>query len=315
MDFSGYSGHGYLLIAGLILVGGGFLIISLIVNARVASSARQEERHREKLFEYYRNTFSQLGVILIGIGVSLFIFFFQQNYQDQRKREAEIQQVLAKIGLRIGRAIPLVESLNELDGLLDDGGPYVKPEEGGANRAVTARGPDLARQVRDVLLIERDIDLEAFENLNFSRDFEASFVVNELDPDLWLNIARDESDIDYATDQLTMDFKDLHDALGGDPVETALADPEKEPKIKAEMLDIFYDADLLRHRSRQLLGRACWFFATGPEFLALRPIDELEAEYASHKEWLDHAARIYAASAAGQEDCFKILRYRQSSPD
>ncbi|WP_245499110.1 hypothetical protein [Mesorhizobium sp. M1A.F.Ca.ET.072.01.1.1] len=79
MDFS--AGHGYLLIGGLILVGAGLLIISLIVNLRVAHSVREELRHREKLLEYYRNIFSQLGVILIGIGVSLFIFFFQQIYK------------------------------------------------------------------------------------------------------------------------------------------------------------------------------------------------------------------------------------------
>ncbi|TIT80444.1 MAG: hypothetical protein E5W45_04810, partial [Mesorhizobium sp.] len=84
MDFG--AGHGYLLIGGLILVGAGLLILSLIVNLRVAHSVREDVRHREKLLEYYRNIFSQLGVILIGIGVSLFIFFFQQNYQDQRKR-------------------------------------------------------------------------------------------------------------------------------------------------------------------------------------------------------------------------------------
>jgi hypothetical protein len=51
MDFSAFPGHGYLLIGGLILVGAGLLIISLIVNSRVARSVRHDERHREKLFE------------------------------------------------------------------------------------------------------------------------------------------------------------------------------------------------------------------------------------------------------------------------
>ncbi|WP_268931560.1 hypothetical protein [Mesorhizobium muleiense] len=37
MDFS--SGQGYFLIGGLILVGAGLLILSLIVNARVAQRA------------------------------------------------------------------------------------------------------------------------------------------------------------------------------------------------------------------------------------------------------------------------------------
>jgi hypothetical protein len=315
MNFSNFSGHDYLLIGGLILVGTGFLIISVIVNSRVARSVRHDERHREKLFEYYRNTFSQLGVILIGIGVSLFIFFFQQNYQDQRKRDAELQQVLAKMALRIARGAALVESLNEFDALLDDGGPYIRPEDGGTNHAVSAQGADLAKQVREVFLAERDIDIAEFAIMNFSRDFESSFVVNELDPNLWFNIAKDESEVKYAMAQLAEDYKDLHEAIGDEPVEVAVATPEMEQKIKQEVLDIFYDADLLRHRSRRLLGRACWFFSTGAGFVALDPIDEIEADYTSHKEWLDRARPIYARSISGSGDCFRMLRYQPNAAD
>ena len=98
MNLASLSGHGYLLVGGIILIGAGLVFISLIFNLRVAHSVRDDLRHREKLLEYYRNTFSQLGVILIGIGISLFIFFFQQNYQDQRRREAELQQIIAAHG-------------------------------------------------------------------------------------------------------------------------------------------------------------------------------------------------------------------------
>ncbi|WP_292660455.1 hypothetical protein [Mesorhizobium sp.] len=207
MDFS--AGHGYLLIGGLILVGTGLLILSLIVNLRVAHSVRDDVRHREKLLEYHRNIFSQLGVILIGIGVSLFIFFFQQNYQDQRRREADLQQVLAKLAARIARGAPLVESLGEFDALLDDGGAYISPELGGTNAAIGAQGAELGKQIREILLVERDVDIRDFDILNLSRDFESSFVVNELDPTLWFDIVRDESEIKYAITQLTLDYKDL----------------------------------------------------------------------------------------------------------
>src|SRR5204863_1162811 len=47
MDFSAFIGHGYLLIGGLILVGGGLLIVSVIVNLRVAHSVLRDERHQE----------------------------------------------------------------------------------------------------------------------------------------------------------------------------------------------------------------------------------------------------------------------------
>ncbi|MER9405125.1 hypothetical protein NKI36_13810 [Mesorhizobium caraganae] len=307
MDFG--TGHGYLLIGGLILVGAGLLILSLIVNLRVAHSVRDDVRHREKLLEYYRNIFSQLGVILIGIGVSLFIFFFQQNYQDQRRRETELQQVLAKLAARIARGAPVVGSLGEFDEFLDQGGPYVSPVLGGANAAVSAQGTELGKQVGEILLVERDVDVRDFDLLNLSRDFESSFVVNELDPTLWFNIVRDESEIKYATTQLALDYKDLQDAIGGESIEVAVANPEKERRIKHEVLDIFYDADLLRQRSRRFLGRACWLFSKGKSFVTLRPADEIEADTKSHQEWIERSKPLLTQSKSGSGDCFTLLQY------
>ncbi|OHV88674.1 hypothetical protein [Mesorhizobium sp. ORS 3428] len=307
------TGHGYLLIGGLVLVGTGLLILSLIVNLSVAHSVRKDMRHREKLLEYYRNTFSQLGVILIGIGVSLFIFFFQQNYQDQRRREAELQQVLAKLAARVARGTPVIQSLGQFDELLDEGGAYISPEHGGKNAAVSAHGAELGKQVAKILLVERDVDIRDFELLNLSRDFESSFVVNELDPRLWFDIVRDESEIKYATTQLALDYKDLEDAIGGVPVETAIADPEKERKIKQEVLDIFYDTDLLRQRARQHLGRACWLFSHGRGFVSLAPVDAIEADARSHQEWLDRAKPVLTQAKSGSGDCFKLLQYGQPS--
>ncbi|TGP57317.1 hypothetical protein EN873_04320 [bacterium M00.F.Ca.ET.230.01.1.1] len=311
MDFS--AGHGYLLIGGLILVGAGLLIISLIVNLRVAHSVRDDVRHREKLLEYYRNIFSQLGVILIGIGVSLFIFFFQQNYQDQRRRETELQQVLAKLAARVARGAPVVETLGEFDEVLDAGGAYVGPEHGGKNAAISAEGAELGKQVEKILLVERDVDVRDFDILNLSRDLEATFVVNELDPTLWFDIVRDENDIKYATTQLGLDYKDLHDAIGDEPVEAAVTKPDKGQKIKREVLDILYDADLLRQRSRRFLGRACWLFSKGRGFVALPPTDAIEADAKSQQEWIDRSKPVLTQSKSGSSDCFKLLRYGQPS--
>ncbi|MFB9980057.1 hypothetical protein ACFSQQ_20445 [Mesorhizobium kowhaii] len=311
MDFS--TGHGYLLIGGLILVGAGLLILSLIVNLRVAHSVRDDVRHREKLLEYYRNIFSQLGVILIGIGVSLFIFFFQQNYQDQRRRETELQQVLAKLAARIARGAPVVGSLGEFDALLDEGGAYVSPELGGTNAAISAQGAELGKQFGEILLVERDVDVRDFDILNLSRDFESSFVVNELDPTLWFNIVRDESEIKYATTQLALDYKDLQDAVGGEPIEVAIANPETERKIKHEVLDIFYDADLLRQRSRRFLGRACWLLSHGRSFVSLAPVEAIEADARSHQEWIDRSKPLLTQAKSGNGDCFKLLQHGPAS--
>jgi hypothetical protein len=306
------SGHGYLLIGGLVLVGAGLLIISLIFNLRVAHSVRNDARHREKLHEYYRNTFSQLGVILIGIGVSLFMFFFQQNYQDTRRREGELNQVLARLAVRVARGAPLMEAIAEYDPLLDQGGPYVRPEDGGDNGAVRTAGRELARQVADILLIERDVDLQGFGVMNVSGDLESSVVGSELDPVLWFNIVRDESEIQYATTQLGFDLKDLHEAIGDDPVDVAIADPGKQTKIKQETLDVLYDADLLRQRSRRLLGRACWMFSKGTGFVALRPVAELEADSKSHREWMDRLEPFLTKLKSGSTDCFELLRYERA---
>ncbi|TPI66785.1 hypothetical protein FJ420_23805 [Mesorhizobium sp. B3-1-3] len=311
MNFS--AGHGYLLIGGLILVGAGLLILSLIVNLRVALSVRDDVRHREKLLEYYRNVFSQLGVILIGIGVSLFIFFFQQNYQDQRKRETELQQVLAKLAARIARGAPVMQSLDEFDELLDEGGPYLSPDLGGKNTAVSLQGTELGKQAAKILLVERDVDLGDFEILNLSRDFESSFVVNEFDPRLWFDIVRDESEIKYATTQLALDYKDLQQTIGGEPAQTGVADPEKERRIKQEVLDIFYDADLLRQRARRHLARACWLFSQGRGFVKAVPVDEIEADAKSHQQWLDRSKPVLTQSKSGSGDCFALLQYGRAS--
>lgn len=314
MDFRTFSGHGYLLIGGLILVGVGLLTISLIVNLRVAHSVRQDARHREKLLEYYRNTFSQLGVILIGIGVSLFIFFFQQNYQDHRRRETETQQVLAKLAAHVARGAAVAGSLAEFDTLLDDGGGgYIDPELGGKNNAISAQGAELAKQVAEILLVERDVDVQQFATLNLSRDFESSFVVNELNPTLWFNIVRDESEIRYASTQLALDYTDLQNAIGGEPLDAAIANPENERKIKQEVLDILWDADLLRQRSRRFLGRACWLFSNGRDFVKLGPVDEIEADAKSHQEWIDRSKPFLRQLTPGSGDCFKLLRYNPTS--
>lgn len=310
MDLSFFSGHGYLLIGGLLLIGVGLLIVSLVVNSRVAHSVEKDERHREKLFEYYRNTFSQLGVILIGIGVSLFIFFFQQNYQDQRRRDTELQQMLSKISVRLGRAAALTRSLNEFDDILDDGGPYKNPQDGGTNRAVTATGQAFAEQIAAVHDVERDIDIEDFSVMGFSRDLESSTLINELDPRLWYGAVEDESDVAYAVNQLAKDYQDLDAVLDGKPAAEAVADPARAADVKREVLDILYDMALLRDGSRRIVGRFCWLLSNGTGFLQLQPIDQLEQHYPSHQEWIDRAAPILGKFEAGGQNCYEMLRFQ-----
>ncbi|RFC68026.1 MULTISPECIES: hypothetical protein [Mesorhizobium] len=301
----GFLGQGYLLIALLVILGGSLLIVSVVFNLRVADSVRHDARHREKLLEYYRNIVSQLGVILIGIGVSLFIFFFQQSFQESKRRETETQAAAAKLSVRVSRAAAIMEGLNEFDVLLDEGGPYIGPENGGANAAVTKSGPELLKQAQALFLIERDVDQRAFEVLAASKDFETTFIARELNAQLWFNMVKDEADLGYAVAQLGQDYADLHrevDGLnGGEPT------PEQEAAVKREVLDVFYDADLLRQRSRKLLGRACWLLSKGNAFVSSKPEAAIETDAPNQKAWLEQAMPVLSKVKVGQRSCYDLL--------
>lgn len=305
----GVFGHGYLLIGCLIVVGAGLLVLALTLNHRLAASVRNEDRHQEKRLEYQRNTVSQLGMLLVGIGVSLFIFYFQQDFQNQRKREGEIEQVLAKLASRVGRAAADLEFLPEYDEILDRGGPYVDPDYGGANPAVTASGADLAKLVDELRLIERDVGLNIFGDLGFSSDLQGSPLMTEFDPAVWLSMHRDENELRYAVAQLAADYQDLSDVIGGAEPLAAVADPVKGPKVKQEVLDVLYDLDLLRDRSRRVVARACWFVSQGRDFVSLHPMDEVRRRYRSHAEWIEQARIHISPYSVGGINCFDMLSY------
>jgi len=302
----GFLGQGYLLIAMLVVLGGSLLIVSVVFNLRVADSVRHDARHREKLLEYYRNIVSQLGVILIGIGVSLFIFFFQQGFQEHKRREAELQAATAKLSVRVSRAAAIMEGLNEFDVLLDEGGPYVDPENGGANAAVTRSGPQLVQQAKSLFLIERDVDQRAFEVLAASSDFENTFIARELNAQLWFNMVKDEADLNYAVEQLGQDYADLHKAFD-DPSSDSELTPEEEATVRREVLDVFYDADLLRQRSRKLLARACWLLSKGNAFVAATPEGRIETDAPNQHAWLEQAKPVLSQVKAGQRSCYDLL--------
>jgi hypothetical protein len=307
----GVFGHGYQLIGSLILAGVGLLVVSLGLNRQIEASVRNEVRHQEKRYEYYRSTATQLGMLLIGIGVSLFVFFVQQHYQDERQREGEIRQVLAKLASRVGRASAHLEFLPEYDAILDDGGPYMNPEDGGNNRAVTASGADLAKQVQELRLVERDVPHNDFGDLDFSTDLQGSPLLTELDPAVWFTMHRDESELKYAIVQLSADFKDLHAAVGdADPVQ-AVADAATAAKVKQEVLDVLYDLDLLRDRSRRVFARACWFMSQGRDFVSLHPMEAIRKRYKSHQEWIEQAKLLISPYRVGGENCFAMLSYKE----
>lgn len=304
MQSDGVLGQGYLLIAMLIVLGGSLLIVSMVFNMHVADSVRHDARHREKLLEYYRNIVSQLGVILIGIGVSLFIFFFQQGYQENKRRDAELQSAAAKLSMRVSRAAAIMEGLNEFDAILDEGGPYQDPDSGGSNAAIRASGPQLMDQAKALFLVERDVDQRAFEVLAAAQDFESSFIAREMDPSIWFNMVKDEADLTYAIQQIGHDYADLHTAAGD---ASAPLDPAAEAVVKREVLDVFYDADLLRQRSRRLLARNCWLLSKGNGFVLARPEPAIETDTPTQQAWLEQAKPVLSKVKVGQRNCYELL--------
>lgn len=302
--------RGYLFIAGLTATGVLLIFLSLVINARVAHNVQADLRHREKLLEYYRNTISQLGVILIGIGVSLSVFYFQQGYQERSRRNAEVQQILAKMSLQAARTAAEMPSLGEFDSLLDQDRPYQDPDTGDTHSADRLTGRVLADQIARIKLIEVDVNPRDLELMNISQIFENSFAVNEIDAALWFNIVRDESNIHYAVAQLASDYRDLHQALGDATPEAAAADPQRAAAVKREILDIYYDTDLLRQSGRRQLARLCWLLSAGPGFTRLTPVDEIEADQPTHQAWLARAKPVLQRFKVGSANCFEILGYR-----
>lgn len=308
MEFDWTFGRSHALIAMLGLLGALLLIVSLFINNQVVHHTKRDERHKEKQLEYYRNTFSQLGVILLGIGVSLFIFFFQQNYLDRQRQEAQAQELLSKLAVRLSRAAPLLEFVAEIDPVLDDGGDYIDPEDGGMNRAVTATGADLVAQVAALGRLEREIDLDEFAAMQFSIDFQSSPLVHRLDPNLWFGLVKDEADLQYAVKQLREDHGDLRRVLANRRPDEIVTDPELAANVKREVLDVLWDYAWLRDRSRRIVGRACRFLSHGRQFLALKPIESVEARYNAHREWLQQAQKAYEPFSAGGETCYAMLK-------
>src|SRR5690606_2852457 len=102
---------------------------------------------------------------------------------------------------------------------------------------------------------------DIFSNLEFSADLQNSPLMPEIDPAVWFAMHRDENDLRYAAVQLAADYRDLADAIGGADPAMAVRDPAAAPAIKREVLDVLYDLDLLRDRSRRIVARACWFLA------------------------------------------------------
>jgi hypothetical protein len=306
-------GSSHILIAMLGLLGALLLIASVFINNQVAHYTQRDERHKEKRLEYYRNTFSQLGVILLGIGVSLFIFFFQQSYLERQRHDTQMQELLGKLAVRLSRAAPLLEFVAQIDPVLDDGGAYLDPEDGGSNRAVTASGAALAKQVEAIGLLEREIDLDGFAAMQFSDDFQSLPMVNQMDPNLWFGMVKDEADLQYATEQLRQDYGDLQAAVAALKSDQSVSEPGVADSVKREVLDVLWDYAWLRDRSRRLVGRACWFLSHGANFLSLKPIPTVEARYDSHRVWLEQSKKVYEQISIGGENCYAMLKVTEQS--
>ena len=138
--------------------------------------------------------------------------------------------------------------------------------------------------------------------------------MTEIGPAVWFAMHLDENDLRYAVTQLAADYKDLADTIGDAEPLLAVSDPATAGKIKREVLDVLYDLDLLRDRSRRALARACWFISHDRSFVLLHPIEEIRRRYPSHIEWIEQARRFISAFSVGGENCFDMLSYRVPPP-
>ena len=130
------------------------------------------------------------------------------------------------------------------------------------------------------------------------------------DPEVWFTMHRDEHELDYAVDQLAADYKDLAAVIGNMDLTQAVSDAAVAGKAKQEVLDILYDLNLIRDRSRRAFARACWFVSQGREFVSLHPIEAIRARYKSHQEWIEQARILISPYSVGGGNCFDMLSFK-----
>lgn len=306
--------QGYLFIAWLILVGLVMITLSLVINSHVAHSVLTDLRHREKMLEHYRNIFSQVGIIFISIGASLSVYYIQQSYQERSKRNAQLENIISHMALQLARGVVETHALGEFDKILDHNEPREGPDARSSRAADMVANAELVETIARIKDLQDDVEFQSLALLNISKIFENSFVVNELEPELWFNIVRDESNIVYAVSQLTADYRNLDQALGGAPSEAAMADPYKAKLIKEHVLDVLYDIELLRQSARRLLARTCLMLAEGTGFTQIKPVYTIEADQPTHKVWLENVQPLLKQYAIGSQNCFEILGYTNPNP-
>jgi hypothetical protein len=147
--------------------------------------------------------------------------------------------------------------------------------------------------------------------LDFSADLQGSPIMTELDPAVWFTMHRDENELQYAVTQFAADYKDLAAAIGdADPVQ-AVSDKAVAGKVKHEVLDVLYDLDLLRDRSRRVFARACWLVSQGSDFVSLHPLEAIRRRYKSHREWIEQARQLISPYSVGGENCFDMLSFEE----
>jgi hypothetical protein len=172
----------------------------------------------------------------------------------------------------------------------------------------------LADEVRRIKDVADEADTQNLALLDISKLFEGSSVVNDLEPALWFNIVRDESNIDYAVTQLTADYRDLDRALGESDTAAAVIDPTKAMVVKEQVLDILYDIELLRQSGRRLLARTCLMLAEGPDFRQMKTVHAIETDQMTHKDWLESVKPILEEHGVGSQNCFEVLGYTPPDP-
>ena len=84
--------------------------------------------------------------------------------------------------------------------------------------------------------------------------------------------------------------------------------------MKQQVLDIYYDTDLLRQSGRRLLARTCWLLSAGPGFSQMKPVDAIEADEPTHQAWLERAQPALSKVAVGSQNCFALLGYKPGAP-
>lgn len=302
-------------VPALVVLGLVLLAISFWLNSTAMRLLRLGEVSRSKSVEFYRNTVLQSSLLIVGIAISIFVFYAQQNIQDDQKAQQEVEEFVLRLSIRVERASEFVRLIAQYDPLLDEEGPYTSIFTGASMGApISKMGVHLRSQIGRLFLIFRDIDpVGEIVLFQVSNDLEKSRSAgNSVSVDFAAGTADDEGQVKFAANRLSRNFKTLEGLIATQKT-MSFNDKIDESRAIVLVAEIVEALDILRWRARRIVARNCALVATYLEkkqaLATIRLNGSLEQRFERHDDWLKGNYSYLSALKIGTSTCLQRLNY------